>query len=318
MKQLYYQLNELLKSYYVFCAFDMATANTLLVQINDLRLQIAVLADQRQIFIDQFDIPADASGYQRDFFFTHDDIDSIVTRGIAYLDAATKTTLVQQGTRENYFTRQPVAWQHLFSDVQRATPLGQQIPFDFPQDIYLQKAETLDIGVQGQVDLGFIFIHGANLPDNILPNKQNLLAEINLIEIDGRPNLPKPQLIPIQFKFTANATDNAAVAVDGAKDIYSIRNSRSVILTEVSCTVNNMRTTLIDKGRDNTICESVDIQGIAGYFEDAFTVYYPLPYPYLLRGQDRIQFKALNGGDVNTNPVGNTNVQTLCFRGYTL
>lgn len=318
MQQLYYLINELIKSYHVFCKFDKVKADAILKRINEYRLQLVILAEQRQIFIEQLNVPINASGYKNDLFFTHDDIDSLVIRGIARLDDAVTVSLVQQGTRENLFTRQSVAWQHLFSDVQFLPDNGQQIPFDFPQEIYLEKSQTLDIGITNQTTIGFVFVHGANLKDDLAPNQQALLDEINLIEFDGTPNLPKPQLVPIQFQFANAVLDDPAIAVDGGDQIYSIKSERSVLLTEVSITDPSMRITLIDKGRNQEICNEVEALGVAGLEDNQFTVYYPLPYPHLLRKQDRIQFRALNGSTITGDLTDEDVLQTLCFRGFTI
>lgn len=318
MRQLYYALNELIKSYHVFCKFDMTRAANILKQINDIRLQIVLLAEQREIFIEQLEVLANASGYKNDVFFTHDDIDSLVIKMIAFLERTVKVSLVQEGTRENIFTRQPVAWQQLMSDVQSGSAVGQQIPFDFPQEIYLQKSETLDIGVINQQTDGNIFVHGANLKDDASPNVAALTKEITGLNFDGHPTLPQPVLVPIQFQFNANTVDAPAVAVDGGDQIYSIKGERSVILTEVSITDTNCRLSLIDKGRDQTICDTVEAQGIAAIDTNSFTSHYPLPYPHILRTKDRIQLKGFNGSIITGDEVDANTIVTLCFRGFTV
>lgn len=318
MQYQYYLLNELIKSYHVVSVFDARKAAAILEKINAYRLQIAMQAEQRQWFVEQLEVVANASGYTNDIFFTHDDIDSLVIRMIARLDTGTTVSLVQQGTRENLFTRQPVAWQQLMSDVQIAPDTGQQIPFDFPQEIYLEKSQTLDIGVTDQTTAGFVFVHGCNLKDDAAPNQRELVKEIGQRELNGKPNLPKPQLVPIQFKFTANTLNNPAVAVNGGDAIYSIKSERSVILTEVSTTSINSRITLIDKGRDQEMCNEVESAGVAGFFTNPFSNWYPLPYPQLLRSQDRIQLRALNGSIISgVRDVADV-TQTLCFRGFTI
>lgn len=319
MKEMYYRLNELIKSYHVFCLFDKTKAAAILEQINKYRLQIAVLAEQRQWFVEELDVVANASGYKNDVFFTHDDIDSLVIRMIGWLATGTTVSLVQQGTRENLFTRQAIAWQQLMSCVQNiAVSNGQLIPFDFPEEIYLEKSQTLDIGVTGQTVAGKVFVHGCNLKDDAAPNRDDLEREITRIEFDGKPNLPKPQLVPIQFKFTAAALNNKAVALDGGNQIYSIKSERSVILTEISTTAPNCRMTLIDKGRDEEMCNEVEAAGIAGTSTNPFTNWYPLPYPHLLRSQDRIQMRGLNQSAINGINTAADVTQTICFRGWTI
>ncbi len=321
MRQLYYILAELIKSYHVQCKYDTGLAADTLAKINDYRRQIVTIAEQREIFVDQIDVGA-IGAIKKDVFFTRDDLDSLVVRMIGDLPDNTLVSLVQQGTRQNIFTRNGVAWPMLMSDVQAGTILGSQIPFDFPQEIYLQKSDTLDIGIVDPTDSGdsgFIFVHGANLKDDPASGTQALFDEINITEFDRTPNIPRTQLVPIQFQFTDKSAGNPAIAVDGGKDIFSTKNERSVILTEVSCNVDSLRVTLIDRGRNQEICETVEMLGIAARSQNPFTSWYPLPYPHLLKAQDRIQFRALNGSSIATAEGEDADVvYTWCFRGFTI
>jgi len=165
-----------------------------------MRLRIAILAEQRQNFVEQLEVKANASGYKNDVFFSRDDIDSLVIKMIAFLETNVNISLTQTGSRRVIFTRQSVAWQQLMSQTQDAADRGQKIPFDFNQEIYLQENETLDIGVTNQTIAGMIFVHGANLKDDPLFSTQDLINEINLIEVDGMPNIPKPNL----FRYSLN------------------------------------------------------------------------------------------------------------------
>lgn len=319
MRQLYYLLNEYMKAYHVFCKFDTKKANEILGKINECRLQIVTLAEQREIFYSQIDVPANASGYKNDVFFTQDDINSLVIRMIAWLEENVTMSLTQLATREVLFTRQAVAWQQIASEVQDpATNTGQKIPFDFNQEIYLEANQALDIGITNQTTGGFVFLHGCNLKDDYAPNRQALLNEISLVETDGTPNLPKPQLVPIQFMFRAGAVDDPAVAVDGGKDIFSIKSERSIVLLEVSTTSINSRMSLSDRGRNQEMAVDVESLGVAGYEKNQYAVYYPLPYPHLLRAQDRLQFRALNGSNITGTYESADLIQTLCFRGFTI
>ncbi len=320
MEKLYYIINELIKSYHVFCKFDKARAAEILTQINKYRLQIAILADQRQIFIEQLNIPANASGYKQDVFFTHDDIDSLVVGMLAYLTDGALVSLVQQGTRENLFTRQQIKWQHLMAEIQNPPipSVGSEVLFDFPQEIYLEKAQTLDIGVTANTTAGHIFVRGANLKDDAATNPNDLLAEIQQSDFDGSPLLPQTQVVPIQYKFTAAVLGNNAVSVDGGDEIFSIKSDRSVILTEVSRSAVHSRITLQDKGRNQLICDTVEANGIAGFLNNPYQTYYPLPYPHLLRKQDRLQLKSLNGSPTMGSHDDADTIYTLCFRGFTI
>lgn len=317
MNQLYYILNELIKSYHIFSRFDSIKAKAILDQINKYRLQIVMLAAQRQIFIEQLQVVQNTSGYKNDVFFSHDDIDSLVSKFIAYLDEDVTVSLIQQGTRENLYTRQAIAWQQLMSTGQLATD-AQQIPFDLPQEIFLAKAEALDIGVINQTSAdGAVFVHGCNLVDN-KENVDQLINEINIVEFDGRPNIPKPVIVPIQFQFDSGDADTPAVAVDGGKDIYSIKNERSMILTEVCSSTLLCRLSLQDKGRDMLICNDVEVSGFAGEITNQYAGYFPLPYPHLLRAKDRLQLQGVNGSEFSEDTVDADRVQTLAFRGFTI
>lgn len=316
MDQLYFILNELIKSYHIFSRFDSVKAQAILERLNKHRLQIVQLAAQRQIFIEQLEVVANASGYKNDVFFSHDDIASTVSKFIAYLEPDVTVSLVQQGTRENLLTRQAIQWQQLMSSGQLSTT-GQQIPFDLPEEIALDKSETLDIGVINQTSLGAVFVHGADLVDN-KENIDEIIKEINLIEFDNTPNLPKPVIVPIQYQFNANTVDAPAVAVDSGKGIFSIKSERSVILTHVSASTLFNRISLQDKGRDMLICKDVEVSGFAGDITSQYESYFKLPYPHLLRAKDRLQLQGLNGSDFSNLTVDADAVQTLAFRGFSI
>lgn len=319
MQKLYFLLNECLKSYHIFRRYDPIKAKEYLDRINEYRIHIVQLALQRQMFIEQLNILPNSSGYKTDVFFTHDDIDCLVSRMIASLEDTVKLSLVQQGTREILYTRESVAWQQLASQVQdSAVNNGQKIPFDLPQEIYLEKSQTLDIGVTNQVGTDrFVFVHGANLKDDPADNFEFFKSEILSQDLDGVPNLPKPQLVPILFQFPAGGNAEAT-AVDGGSGIYSVKSERSVILTEVSVTTPDCRLSLSDKGRNIEICTNVESLGIAGQFDNQYTVYYPLPYPHLLPAQDRLQLRGLNGSNITGSDTTVGVVQTICFRGFTI
>jgi hypothetical protein len=313
---LYYQLNEMLKTYRVYESFDSAKAKDLLKQINDLRLAIALIAEQRQIFWAQLEIEANNTGYKNDVYFTSDDIKSLVSRLIANLEIGVTFSLIQQGSKKQEFTRQQVPYQQIASAVQ-SSATGQNIPFDLPQEIFLDKNDSLDIGVVNQTTAGQIIVHGANLKDDYTPNVEAIKNEIWSINRDGSPNLPTPVLVPILFKFLANTLDAKAVAIDSGKNIFSQKGEKSVILTDVSTTSINSRISLIDTGRNHTLCNEVESQGIAGFHTNRFTSYYPLPYWHLLRQTDRFQLEALNGSII-TGVQDAVGTYTICFRGFTI
>lgn len=319
MQKLYFLLNECIKSYHIFAKYDPVKAAEYLQRINEYRIHIVQLALQRQMFIEQLDVKANATGYKNDVFFTHDDIDSLVIRFIAFLEEQVQLSLVQQGTREILFTRQSVAWQQLASQTQNtSTNVGQKIPYDLPQEIYLEKSQTLDFGVTNQTSDGSIFVHGANLKDDPADNFEYFKNEILNVNLDNEPNIPVPQIVPIQFKFNAQTVGDPAVAVDGGKDIYSVKSEKSVILTEVSVNTPDMRLSLLDKGRNQEICTDVEALGVAGQFDNQYTVYYPLPYPHLLPAYDRLQMRGINGSDITGNAADADTTFTMAFRGFTI
>lgn len=319
MQKLYFLLNECIKSYHIFAKYDPVRAAEYLQRINAYRVHIVELALQRAMFIEQLNIEPNATGYKNDVFFTHDDIDSLVIKLIAFLDEQVQLSMVQQGTREILFTRQSVAWQQLASQTQNtSTNVGQKTTFDLPQEIYLEKSQTLDFGVTGQTDAGFIFVHGANLKDDPADNFEFFKNEILSTNQDGNPNIPQPEIVPIRFKFDSNTVGSHALAVDGGDGVYSIKSERSVILTEVSINTPDMRLSLIDKGRNLEICNEVEALGVAGQFDNQYTVYYPLPYPHLLPAQDRLQLRGLNGSIITGDAADADVVFTMAFRGFTV
>lgn len=315
--RLYYELNELIKNYQIFKEFDKPLASQLLIKINELRLAIAILAEQHQIFWEQLNIEGNSSGYTNDLSYSPDDINAIVTRFIANLNVNVTMSLVLQGDRETVFTRQSVSWQQLASNVQTKTA-GQQIPFDLPQEIFLRRNESLNIGITNQTTNGQFFVHGSNIKDDYSPNKNALATEINSRDVKGDANLPQTQLIPIEFKFTAATNDNKAVSLNGDSDIFSIKSEKSVILTHVSTTSINSRISLRDNGRNQTLCTEVESQGVAGFVTNPYAVWYPLPHFHLLRAKDRFALKALNGSAItNAQDTANT-IQRITFRGFTI
>lgn len=318
MEHLYYILTEAIKSYHVFSVFDKAKAAELLAFINQCRLDLVMIADQRQIFIDQMPVEANASGYKNDIMFSRDDIASLVIKMVAFLEQAVTASLTKQGTRENIFTRLSVQWQMIMSDVQAGVANGQQIPFDFPQEIFLDKNETLDIGITNQTADGFVFVHGCNLKDDYTPNRDLFLKEITALDELGRACLPEMQLVPVQFKFESATLGTKATAIDGGDQIYSIKSEKSVLLTHISTTSINSRISLIDRGRNQTICTETESLGVAGFFTNQFTVYYPLPYPHLLRKKDRFELKGINGSLITgEQETANAN-HVICFKGFSI
>jgi len=312
-------LNELIKNYHIFSSFDAGKGRETLAKINELRLAAAIRAEQRQVFWKETPIPASPANYTEDVFIASGDIRSVYSRFVAYLDQTATLALVQQGTREILFTRNAVPWQHLASGVQLPfTGNGQAFPFDLPQELFLDKNQSLNFAVTNQTNEGFIWSHGANLKDDLAPNAQELANEIRSLDEFGNPNLPQTVLVPLQFKFNSNVAGSRAVAVNGNTDIFSTKDSRSVLLTGISANCAYVKATLVDTGRNQLLCDEVNVAGISGYYTNKYSTFFPLPYPHLLRSQDRLQLKVVNGNDLDNNTEPADTIFTICFRGYTI
>lgn len=307
------QLKEQLKSYYIATRYDTEFAQQLLADINAKRLLIALDAELREIFYEQQDIPANASGYQQSHWFSKNDIEYNIRRALANLGEGVTISAVNQGNAQRIITREPISWQHIFPNIQNlAAPLGQQTLFDFPQEMLFAENEALGLSIFGQVAAGNIFYHGCTLKDEVSEVRQADIAR----EISAY--LPQPQYVPLIFQFPSAVVGSAATNPSGGADIFSAKNERSVVLTHVSTTAPNSRLTLLDEGRNQTICTEVEQAGVAGTFTDAFEVFYPLPYPHLLRRGDRLRIKVLQGSPMygEVQPIDTLNY--LTFKGYSL
>jgi len=303
-------LQELLKSYYVFKPFDKTKSAELLQKINDIRFAIALDADLRNVYFSQINVPANSSGYKQDLFFTRGDINFTIKRGIVNLEQTATVTLLHQGKRQNVITRENLAWQQLFSDVQNFNNLGQQTLFDLPQELFFEQNETLNIGVTGQTSVGNIFLQGCNLKDDYTPNVEALKREIV-------NSLPAWQVIPIAFRFTGG-TGTEAVSIDGGNEIFSNKSDKSIVITHVSITNQNCRISIFDDGRSQQLCDRVEARGVAAQQNNQYTAFYELPYPHLLRRQDRLRMSAINGSVMTSGEITPDELQYLTFAGYTI
>lgn len=310
-------IKELLKTYHILNTFDTKRASEALQALNTLRLEIALEAEIRQNFYQQINIAANGTGFVDDYFFARGDIRSLVKRGIASLMQGVLIDLTHQGIRRNVITRESVAWQQLFSDVQTAVDNGQQIPFDLPQEIYLKEQESLNISVEGQTAAGFIIMHGCNLKDDYSPNVAELKAEIETRDFDGELNLPQTQLIPLIYEFSGVA-GTYATDISGNEQIYSVKSDKSTILAGVSTTGLNCRLSLFDEGRNHEFCDLVEMRGIASLDTNPFNAYYPLSYPHLLRKQDRLKIRVLNGSNISATHQEINTPNYLTFHGWTM
>jgi hypothetical protein len=305
------QLQELIKSYYTALRYDEDKANALLADINELRLEIALNAEVGEIYYNQVNVPSNATGYQENVWFSKNDINYTIVRALAHLGEGVTLSAVDQGNRQRIITREPMAWQQLFPAIQ-SNLLGQQTLFDLPQELFFEENEALGLAVQGQTVAGYIFYHGICMKDSIEEvTREAITTEINKY-------LPEPELVPLVFQFPNNTFNTLATDSSGAEEIFSSKYDRSVILTEVSCTAPNTRLTLIDEGRNQLICQRVEMQGVASNYTNRFTTYYKLPRPHLLRKGDRLRIEVLNGSTITNETMAANTLNFLCFKAYSV
>lgn len=321
------QLRETIKSYTVAQAVadathlssDQAYADKLLDQINQIRLRTALEAEMQEIFYSQLNVPAssNATGVQNQWF-SKNDREYIIKRGIASLDTNTLVSLLNQGARQKVITRQNTAWQQVFSG--EAFNLdGCQVPFDFAEALRFGENQALNIAIQNQTEDGYIWLHGATLKDGVT---DRLIAELQseFLNEDGSTKyLPESQIVPMTFQFPSATVGSVATDPNGAEDIFTLKNERSVLLLRVSTSVQDYRINrLTDEGKNQTICDKTEVLGVAGTMESGYTAYYDLPYPHLLRKGDRLKGEFLQGSLV-TGATQTINTNTfLAFEGITL
>lgn len=321
-------LKESIKSYTIAANIAFATgkqtdaqrASAILQQINAIRLQNAIEAESREIFIEQLDIPAAPNTNTFEpFYFSKNDINYTICRMIAALENNVAISLENQGTGYKDITRNPVAWQQLMSDIQRTTPRGQQTLKDLPEILRFTENQALKIGVKGQNADGQIFIHGATIKDAPLESVAQDL-EREFIDASGKTlYLPETQIVPIEFQFDDIAAGTPAKSANGNADLFSIKNQRTVLLTEVSLSaIQDARITLTDEGKNQLICNSIEMLGLAANCANPFTSFYKLPYPHLLRKGDRLKANIINGSLITGNELAADTLYYLTFRGITL
>jgi hypothetical protein len=328
METLLNQLRELLKHYTVASNVAMATGKNddvnraigLLQEINAVRLSVALNAEMREIFYKQVNVPQAASANTvQNIYVSQNDKRYTFRRGIAALIDNVTISFLNQGARAIEITRNPVAWQMLFSQYQNAAPIGQQSLFDFPETLMFSENQSLNIGITGQTDDGFLFFHGANIKDNL---EESSIADIRrefLTDSGQTLYLPETQIVPLQFKFTSNTAGTLATTPNGDNNIFSVKSDKSVLLLEVS---SNRQDYIIDKltdeGRNQTICERIETLGVAGNSDNQYAAWYPLPEPHLLRRGDRLKAVLTNGSNISGDTVAANDATTLAFRGITL
>lgn len=327
------RLKELMKTYTVAASVANATRSdvdrerqkSILDAINKIRVDLLVNAEMREIFYLQQNIAAAANANTvQNVWVSKNDIDYTFKRGLAYLLNGVNVSFVNQGARAIEITRNQTAWQQLFSQVQIAAPFGQQIPFDFPETLRFGENQSLNIGIQGQTSAGYMFFHGATLKNDLGESSVQEIRREFLTDDGVTKYLPETQIVPLEFQFLSDAADSPAVDANGDTNIFSVKNDRSVLLTEVSTTAIHLedregcRITLSDEGKNLNICDTVDIQGVAADATNQFTTYYPLPEPHLLRKGDRLKLKAYNGGNIQNTPLTAGTLYYLTFRGFTI
>jgi hypothetical protein len=329
------RLKELIKTYTVAASVANATgakvdrdrAAGLLNAINVIRRDLVVNAEMREIFYLEQQIPAAANANTvQNVWVSKNDTDYTFKRGIAALLNGVNMSLFNQGQRAIEITRQATAWQQLFSQYQNPAPIvGQQIPFDFPETLRFGENQSLGVATQGQTEDGYLWFHGATLKDNL---EESSIDEIcrEFLGADGSTKyLPETQIVPLEFQFEGNEAGSPARNANGGKEIFSLKNDKSVLLTEVSTTAIDIdnklscRLTISDEGKNLAICDTVDVFGIAGYSASQFATYYPLPEPHLLRKGDRLKLKGLNAGVINPSEgLTRDTLYYLSFRGFTI
>lgn len=305
------QMQELVKSYHIALTYDQGKAAAILQDINQIRLNIALDAEMRQIFWDEVKVPANASGFQQNVWYSRNDIKYIVDRVLADLVVDATVSAVNQGNRQRIITREPLAWQQIFPATQNNAN-GQQTLFNFPQEIEFQENEALGLSIEKQTADGFLFFHGCTLKDTLEDVRRSEVAD----EINSY--LPQPQLVPILFQFPNALSGTLAINPAGGDTIFSTKNERSVILTHVSTTASKCRLTLMDDARNQTLCNRVEMRGVASAFNNQFTTYYELPYPHLLRKGDRLRADILNGSEMTGNTEVADTIFFLTFKGYSM
>lgn len=311
------QLQELMKSYYIALRYDADKAADLLNTANSLRLEIAIDAEMREIFYGEEIVPPDSTGYQRNIWFSKNDTEYLLKRIVAALNLGVTIAAVNQGNRQRIITRELLAWQHIFPSIPTyaAFPYGtgQQTLFDFPQEIFFAENEAIGLSIQGQSDInGYLFYHGCTLKDSLEDvRKDDIQTEI-------ASYLPEPQIIPLIFQFPENTAGSIAIDASGSEDIFTAKYNRSIILTEISTTLSDFRATITDEGRNQLICNNVDVRGISGNYLNQYTTYYKLPYPHLLRRGDRLKLRGINGSRINSTAGEADTLYFLTFKGYSM
>lgn len=306
------QLQELTKSYLIHVLSDSANAKAVKRQLDELRHAIAVDSEMRDIFYDEVRVPASVQGGRQNIFYSRNDVDYTLRRGIAYLPTGEVISLEKRSGDSKVFTRESTAWQQIFSAIQGQNT-GLELLQDFPQELRFTENESLNIGITrgANSEEALLFLHGASLkerPDSTLRDIDNEIVQ----------SVPQSQIIPLVFRFADANAGTEATDPNGNKEIFSLKSDRSVMLTHVSTTASDCKISLYDEGKNLQICDTVECAGVASNYLNRYTTYYELPYPHLLRRGARLKLRAVNGSDITgAQEQGSTNY-FLTFKGFTV
>lgn len=310
------QIQELAKSYFAYKVVGSSQADAVLKTLNQLRINLVSEAEMRRVFWDEVDIKKLASGARRNVFYSRNDVDYLLKRGIVNLESDVTVSLEKRSGTVKRFTRESTAWQALFSERQQlATFAGVQVLQDFPQELRFGANESLNIGITGQklVD-GKIWLHGATMENNFDLNLQALQEEI-------ASSIPQTEIIPLRFRWLEDKTE--AVDVNGNKQILSDKATRSVLITHVSAQTYGgddqagyigWKLSLYDEAKNQQFCDKVNILGIAGEMSNPYQNWYELPYPHVLYRGSRLKMR----GYLDTPFEGDSNLVNLVFKGITI
>lgn len=315
------QIQELTKSYFAYRAVNSPEADKILGLLSQLRLNIVTESEMRRIFWDQIKISQLASGTRRNLFYSRNDVDYSLKRGIANLESDVLISIEKRSGTARRFTRESTAWQSVFSYVQGfTTPQASEVLLDFPQELRFGANESLNLGITGQIaDDGYIYLHGATYENNFDLNIDQLKKEI-------ADTIPETQYLPLKFQFTSPTSD--AVDVNGSKSILTDKMDRTTLITHVSCNAvssalgagpfGGFRVSLYDEGKNLQFCDAVDICGVSADTTNVRQNWYELPYPHVLYRGDRLKMKGINGDTAGTGYAVADVWYNLVFKGIAI
>lgn len=303
------QLFDLLRRYNLITAFDKA--QSLRDEINEVRLNLAIQSLKRNIYIQELPIDTNVNSEQSNYFFSRRDTPFTIVKAISSLFQNQKISFLHQGDRRRVLINEFSNWNNLFAEVSGqpiAAITGNQIPFNFEQELFFSRNQTLQVTVNGLAPLGRIYFHGADVNIDKPINTDNLVKEIE-------STLPEWTALPLTFLFSS-ALNVLATNLQGDTDILTPVLDRSLLLTHCATTA-DYSLTLSDIGRNQEICHQIDVLGMASsYIPQQYTAWMPLPYPHLLQAGSQLKIEARSNGLFAGSPViANTPVY-LIFKGF--